>query len=509
MIRTEISHETRGGIAIIRIHGAIEFPHADDLKTRICAILDRQEVGAAVFLLGETPLIDSAGLGLFISLHRKYQGRKLIRYCQMSASVKAVFTYTRLIDKFDIDVSLEDALSSLGLPTDLKAVHAAAPKDKVDGRIIELPAKYLLTEIGQRYCRQQRIPVRDLHSHSGERATGFEWARCRVDIMRKLVVHDLLTTIEIARPEFVTRRRELIELLRTILSGIIIKRFKPELKTRLRELPEVARIAADPVHGQILADKASLQAALRGHSAWSDTLVATVKAECDHDLGGPGRADDPDESRSVDQLIAAIDDETRYILAIGGADLVGAVVTVVLSFRRRMDITEHLALMLMEFIQVAEKSFLLNLAERELYVRSHPEELERMLSDKDFRGRLLEKAEERGELVVFRLSFFGTILDPLAQSKVEISLRNRGLVGYASRQDVQARRQKMVKENRLDEILKADAASGTASAEGSSLGLLYHSRIAEECEREGMSFQGSVVRDETREETIATISMSL
>jgi hypothetical protein len=63
----------------------------------------------------------------------------------------------------------------------------------------------------------------------------------------------------------------------------------------------------------------------------------------------------------------------------------------------------------------------------------------------------------------------------------------------------------MVKENSLDEILKADAASG----EGSGLGLIYHTRIEEACAREGMGFSGSVRRDEPRDETVATITLSL
>jgi anti-anti-sigma factor len=502
LYRTEISHEIRAGIAILRLHGAIELPTVEELKVKIAALIDRREVGAAVFVLGETPLIDSSGLGLFISLHRKYQGRKLIRYCEMTANVRAVLSYAHLLDKFEIDESLDDSLAALGAPTEARPQPALPDKD----RSIDLPAKYLLTETGQRYCTQHRIPVRDLRSYSGDRATGFEWSRCRIDLMRKLVVHDLLTTIEIARPEFVTRRKELIELLRTILCGIIIKRFRPELKHRLRRREEVAAIAADPRQAAILADKALLQAALRGNSAWAETLLATVKAICDHDLAAACvDGQDPEDLRAVEELIAAIDEETQYILAIGGPDLVGLVAEVVLSFRRRMEITEHLSLMLMEFIQVAEKSFLLNLAERELYVRSHPEELERMLGEREFREKLLLKAEERGELVVFRLSFFGTFLDPLAPSHVEISLRNRGLIGYSSRQDVLSRRQKMVKENSLDEILKADAASG----EGSGLGLIYHTRIEEACAREGMGFSGSVRRDEPRDETVATITLSL
>jgi len=197
-----------------------------------------------------------------------------------------------------------------------------------------------------------------------------------------------------------------------------------------------------------------------------------------------------------------VDDETALLLALGGADLVTTASDVVYSYARRIEIAEHLCLMLMEFIQLAEKSFLINLAERDLFVRSHPEELERMLAEEAFRDRLRERALQRQEFMLLRLSFTGMVMDPSDPAVTEITVRNRGLIGYATRLENLGRRTRTVKENTLDQILKADEESG-------GLGLIYHTLLREKCEAEGIRFRSSVVRNEKEDETTATLSLTI
>ena len=489
----------KNGIPHIRISGAIEFGSTDTLKAKLEIFIRTHPAPGLVIDLSDVPFVDSSGLGLFISLVQRHREHRKIRFCGLLPQVAAAFEYIGVKSPLEMDASAEEAVASIGA-----AGTRSAPAVKTEAPRISIAAKYLLNEAGQKYCAQLKFPVRDLRTQDGVRAIGFDWKVCNIGLLKKLVIHGLVTTIEIARPEFVSARSNLIDLVRTILDGMLIKRFRPELKRRLRESPTAERLAADPGFVALVGDRAAVSTALRERAVWASALRASIEADCAARIrhaNENGTCDD-EEMQRVSDLLEAIDDETALILTLGGSALVGTATEVIYSYARRMGIAEHLSLMLMEFVQVAEKSFFQNLAERDLYVRNHPEELEHLLGESSFRERLLKHAAQRDELMVLRLSFSGTVMNPAAPSVTEITVRNRGLIGYASRKDVMGRKLRMVKENSIEQILMADT-------EGGALGLLYHSLLAENCAAEGMGFRSSVVRDEAKDETIATLALSL
>jgi len=472
---------------------------ADILRDEILARIQGTGLSKVVLDLEKVPLVDSSGLGLFLSLSQQLSESKRIRFCNMAGNVRAVFEYMGIATYLDLDHSQEESLAALSKP----AAPAKAARRIVE-KPLDLPGKYVLNEAGQRYCSQLRIPVRDLRTFAGDRAVGFDWKVCKLDLLRKLVVHGLITTIEISRPEFVSARHALLDLTRTILSGILLKRFRPELKRRLRRTPEAARIASDPAFIGLVGDRAAMASALRRRAVWAANLRTSIEEECAARTrsGSPEGTCDEDTLARVSSLLDEVDDETALLLALGGADLVGTAADVVYSYARRLEIAEHLCLMLAEFIQLAEKSFLTNLAERELFVRSHPEELERMLAEEAFRDRLRERAVQRNELMLLRMDFTGMVLDPSDPAAIRLTVRNRGLIGYGSRLENLGRRPRTVKENTLEQILKADE-------EGGGLGLIYHTLLREKCAAEGMDFSTSVIRNEKEDETVATLNLTV
>lgn len=493
------SIEIVGDVAVLHLAGAVEMAGADALREEILARVQGSGLSKVILDLRKVPLVDSSGLGLFMSLTQQFAGTKRVRFCNMVGAVRAVFEYMGVATYLDLDHDLEESLAALAKP----ASPAKAAR-KVPEKPLNLPGKYVLNEAGQRYCAQLRIPVRDLRTYSGDKAVGFDWKVCKLDLLRKLVVYGLITTIEISRPEFVSARHALLDLTRTILSGILYKRFRPELKRRLRQTPEAARIAEDPAFIGLVGDRAAMASALRRRAVWAANLRTSIEEECaarTRAASPEGTCDDETQGR-VSSLLDEVDDETALLLALGGADLVGAASDVVYSYARRLEIAEHLCLMLMEFIQLAEKSFLTNLAERELFVRSHPEELERMLAEEAFRDRLRERAVQRNDLMLLRMDFSGTVLDPSDPAEIRITVRNRGLIGYGSRLENLGRRSRTVKESTLEQILKADE-------EGGGLGLIYHTLLREKCAAEGMGFSTSVIRNEKEDETVAKLSLTL
>ena len=94
---------------------------------------------------------------------------------------------------------------------------------------ISLPAKFILTDEGLSYFSGRNIPVRDLVTYAGRRKSGFFWPSFKAALAQKLVVNRLLGQIDIERPEFLTKREEVIDITKLLVYGILYKKFKPTL----------------------------------------------------------------------------------------------------------------------------------------------------------------------------------------------------------------------------------------------------------------------------------------
>ncbi|MCK7488852.1 MAG: hypothetical protein MZU79_00325 [Anaerotruncus sp.] len=342
----------------------------------------------------------------------------------MAGNVRAVFEYMGIATYLDLDHNLKESLAA---PSQTRRAGQGGPqgRGKTPG-----PSGEICPERGRAEVLRPAPHPRPGPSgpFPGIGPWGFDWKVCKLDLLRKLVVHGLITTIEISRPEFVSARHALLDLTRTILSGILLKRSRPELKQGLRRTRGGPDRLGPRLH-RPAGDRAAMASALRRRAVWAANLRTSIEEECAARTrslpGGDLRRGHPDPGLQPPGRGGR--DETALLLALGGADLVGTAADVVYSYARRLEIArEHLCLMLMEFIQLAEKSFLTNLAERELFVRSHPEELERMLAEEAFRDRLRERAVQRNELMLLRMDFTGTVMDPSDPAVTRITVRNRG-----------------------------------------------------------------------------------
>jgi hypothetical protein len=369
----------------------------------------------------------------------------------------------------------------------------------ISPRAIELRAKYFLSDAGLAYCIGHRIPLREMHSHSNERSSGFEWGSCRIDSLMRLAADDFLSAVEMDRPEFVTVRAPLVALIRTLLTGLLVSRFKSELQVRIS-----AGSGAIGLSSGAPLSRGTAAAARLGKKGWVDSLLAALAQECERGAAAESLpSEEGDLSLRCARLCSAIDEETMLLLALGGRRALGLAARIVLAYAGRMGIAEYLALMVVEFIQLAEKSYLQNLAERDRYVRAHPQELPRLLANSSFREKLLEIAARRGESMQLRVAFTREPAGAGASQRMEITTRTRGLIGYASRNEVVNRRIKVVKTMDMGALLKL-AAGNDSCAE---LGLVYHSNLGLACEGVGMGFSSKVVLDEGKDETLAVMSV--
>ena len=368
---------------------------------------------------------------------------------------------------------------------------------------IDLEAKYFLNADGLAYCLKNRIPIRDLLSRDMGRSSGFEWRSCRVEALSRLVSKGFLSAVETTRPEFVTVREPLVKLAGVVLTGLLVSGFRADLRKRVSSDSSVASLAVMLRDGEPLGRKAA--AKLRNGS-WIAALRSAIGSECARAGCPPGTMDEDGElGARCARLIASIDEDLLLLLALAEAAPVGAVAELVLAYAGRLGIAEYLSLMLVEFIQLAEKSYLHNLAERDRYVRTHPQELQRLLATASFREKLMEIAAIRGESMLLRIDFPPSLPGAGGRRRMDISTRTRGLIGYGSRYDVLDGKAKAVRTMDLAALLSIAAGNDA----GAKLGLVYYSNLAEACAKEGMLFSSSVVLDERKDETVAAMSVTI
>ncbi len=360
-------------------------------------------------------------------------------------------------------------------------------------KFLSIEGKYVLTEEGVDYCTRRRIPIRELRMYGGTTTAGFVWSSVDAAMVEGFVTHGLLAGIELERAEFLNKRTEILGLTELLFDGILMKRFRPTLRRKLRE---------DPVYQKLVS---SSPVPLRLREALASRQPAVVRAQDELAAHVAGNLPDLSEAK-VRRLLALVDDSVWFLLTEPGASLAAfrqRVFEAVTVYARRMELSESLALNLMEFLQQAERAHFQNLAERDPFTRKNPQAIPELLGDPEFRDRLIAKARLQRELLVISMSFPGHPQGTLAGLATEISVRNRGVAGLV------ARSASLGKAARPGATRMTDFMDQALSANLGDLGLLNLNTLKDLCRRQGITVETSLARDDRTNETVSTMRLIL
>lgn len=382
----------------------------------------------------------------------------------------------------------------------------AAPES--DTTLIDLPGKYLLTESGERYFTGRQIPLHEMRTRNGVNGYGVVWRRYDSAHVRKMIAYELLQEVEIQRTEFLSRRADIMKLTTHTVDGILEKRFRPELKEMLRNsavfAPLRERVAAAKPE-QIQAYLKRNERAIKGLR--TGLLLEPMNAiKQDQELDAAERSE---RVENVRRLIQAIDSETWFLLSLipdsqGRRQLLSDMQELVLTYNVRLRIADYLALMLMELLEYAEQTQLLNFAERDQYIRTNPTELASRLADREFREKLFQRAAASNSLLGLNYRFSGSPYSPTRRPELEVSVSNKGLVGYESRRQIMDRKHRSVRNVPLAQFYGTEKPTRFDT----SLGMFYLSYVEAACEQVGLRFGANMTRDEQKEETTTTLYLA-
>ncbi len=378
---------------------------------------------------------------------------------------------------------------------------------------IAVPANYLLTPFGDRYCRQRRIPLSEITTSDVDRGSGFVWQQVNVGFLEKLVALGLISEIEIRRHEFGSKRGEIVRLTKEIGYALIVNAFQKAVSEGLRALPDVERLLEHPTvttggNGRQF-DPALVKKILATQKPILEKFHHALLEE-----GSAGIAKEDffhtEKVRFLQRAVDSLEDESWFLLYVidhrgKQTEVFPAILKTLSSYLKRVVIPEYGGLILTELLSAAESVHLRDLAERDQYLRTHPHELEQKLRDPEFVRKLTSRGEINKELLTLAYKFESGEPSRAGRGGLEILLSNSGLLGYRSRNDILNRPQKRVRREKLADLVAQDS-EGTLA--GSLLGI-YLNALQETASDQGVEVDSDVVRDEREGRTKTTISISL
>jgi hypothetical protein len=383
------------------------------------------------------------------------------------------------------------------------------PMDTKAPVVVHLPGKYLLTEAGVRYFVRRQIPLHELRTRRGSQASGIVWRRYDPEHVKQLVAYELLSEIEVERTEFLSRRSDIMALTSLTVEGILEKRFRPELKEMIRHSEVFA-----PIKSKVAAAQPEqIQSYLKKHEPAIENFRRTLAVEPIEQIRGDSElhGEERDERiRQIMRIIASIDSETWFLLSVipgtsGRRSLINAIQSLILVYTRRFRIADYVSLMLMELLQYAERTQILNFAERDQYVRTHPGALAERLADANFREKLFQRAAASKSLLGLNYHFAGNPYSPSRRPAFEITVINKGLVGYKSRNEIITKRNRNVRNVPLARFYETE----NPQQLDTTLGVHYLSYVEQACRDVGMTFSAEMARDERSEETRTRLRLAL
>jgi anti-anti-sigma factor len=470
---------------VVTLLTSISLTETEQLKHELRAHLKANALPDVVFRMDHVHYLDSSGLGLFVSLQAEFRPVKFI-FQGLQRNVRMVFEFSQLLHYFYV----EDAPVSRPLPKTL----AVPPEPEKPREFLSIEGKYILTEEGVKYCTQRQIPIRELRLYRGSTVAGFTWTSIDTGLLERFVTHGLLAGMELERTEFLDKRDQILRLTEVVFDGIAMKRFRPLLKLKLMEDETYRQLTgqAIPPEKLRLAIKSRAEAIAGLRSEIEDLVVKQSRT-----------ASRPKTSR----LLSLVDDSVWFLLTQGKADPHGAlrrrVLDALTDYSGRLELSESIALNLMEFLQQAERAHFLNLAERDPLTRKNPSGVHERLADASFRERLIAKAKLQKEFLVIGMSFDGNPHDGRAGLVAEISVRNKGTASNTLR--TESLGDATGDKRRSAEALMDDEM--TAALE--EMSLLNLNALKDLCRAQGISIETGLTRDERLDETVASMRLIL
>lgn len=380
---------------------------------------------------------------------------------------------------------------------------------------IRLPGSFILTQEGIDYCATHKIPMRQFTAADRRREYGFVWSMFKAAFAQKLVVNGLLKGVDVVATDLVGLRAEIIDATKLIFYGLMYRRFRPALNTLLYNSSVVQKFNRSNPKRRIGED---LRFSPERVQAFMDTNARAIRALKAGLLFGPfaeiasDRSLDERQKQEMKLIARAfvdrIEDRTWFLfhhLSRSGDkfQLVRSIGEVLMRFVRKTAIVDYAAFMIMELVQLAEKEHYVNLASRDNLSRGPNADVQRLLTDAEFRERLKRNAKQNGFFLTLSYRFDKEDSSPDGRIRFSVSVSHRGRLRESKRRSLQDQTGAKVSSRPLSDLYQEGG-----GVEAGGLGLFYLSYLEEVCRAEDMRLESRILSDVALEQTSAHVGFT-
>ncbi|GHI01446.1 anti-sigma F factor antagonist [Neobacillus kokaensis] len=111
-----IEIETKHDVLCIRLSGELDHHTADELREKVTAVIEREEIRHIVLNLEQLSFMDSSGLGVILGRYKQIKqvhGEMVV--CAISPAIKRLFDMSGLFKIIKMEPTEEFALQRLGV----------------------------------------------------------------------------------------------------------------------------------------------------------------------------------------------------------------------------------------------------------------------------------------------------------------------------------------------------------------------------------------------------------
>lgn len=378
-------------------------------------------------------------------------------------------------------------------------------------KILELPMKIIFNEEGINFFIKSNKKLSKFKLADEVEQYGIFFDSFSPQSVQKMLLINYISYMEITRPEFMSKRQDVMDLSKLITYGTLYRRFDEIVFTKVLD-SEVARKwnRANPssiIDRKTVVNEASLAQALEKNKA----AVASMKQGILKPFVDAVQANAellPEEKNIqlflADKFLSTLRALTWFVLLKFRSNddlpqLLGDIEASLREFLVKAKIAEYLSLMTMELAAMAENSNIQSFSKSRYKGTLDPMAV---MYDPEMRKMIVEEMRVRNQNVFLSWKLGGGNVNNRERLQVKIFNKETGYDDF--KKSVDDTKNLNLKQRSLMDFYKEATDETTGSTE---LGLYYLSYLSEECQKVGVHFESLV--SQIRESNLTVITLTL
>jgi hypothetical protein len=381
-------------------------------------------------------------------------------------------------------------------------------------KILELPMKIIFNEEGINFFIKSNKKLSKFKLADEVEQYGIFFDSFSPASVQKMMLINYIAYMEISRPEFMSKRQDVMDLSKLITYGTLYRRFDEIVFAKVLDSEAVRKWnRANPssiIDRKTTINDTYLQQALEKNKA----VVAGVKQEILKALVATVQTNDqllPEEKNVqlflAEKFLTTLRPFTWFILVkFKDSDdlllVMNDIETVLKEFMIKSKIAEYVSLMTMELAIMAENSNIQSFAKNRYKGTLDPMAV---MYDPEMRKMIVEEMRVRSQNVFLSWKVGGeTSRGVNSRERLQVKIFNKETGFQDLKKSVDDTKTLNIKQRSLLDFYKEGPDEGAGSTD---LGLYYLSYLSEECQKVGIHFESLV--NQIRESNLTVITLNL